>query len=465
MVVPPFFPKASREQARHTGLLLLQAQNDEKNQKKADAAEKILASEAPKNTLTGLGIAHTRGRGGKTRGRRGRPPANSHALGAPDEPDPQPDLAPGIAMPGVLNGEQPDQQEPVVLEGQQVALEGQPLAPEAIRRRREMEEQQEQAQQPIETNDEEDSLPPANRLFADLTEGDGRERSRELETSSRRRRRSASMDLNTPEERQRKYGCFTESECDRFSLRGSRRSLVMDFAKSDSHEKMITIMAFLQRRETEQANVQVHAYLASGAFKAHALLLFYTALVAPHNKGYVNSLGTFIEHDMVCNYALYKIDKSIVEDSDSRVLLNSQMRINLATSRHKIKDKLDAAVEKGYCINQILVDIIPKKIEVTVEHRRRWAWVVAQYRKYKADSRNTSNFWRELDRTLNKTEDNLIEHVPDKRVRDETRAQIYINALEDHEKEYPNQVPAPEKVDTPSWQIMVERNLDKYHTF
>ncbi|CEL62751.1 hypothetical protein RSOLAG1IB_05109 [Rhizoctonia solani AG-1 IB] len=339
------------------------------------------------------------------------------------------------------------------------------MVAEAIRRRREMEEQQEQAQQPIETNDEEDSLPPANRLFADLTEGDGRERLREIETSSRRRRRSASMDLNTPEERQQKYGCFTESECDRFSLRGSRRSLVMDFAKSDSHKKMITIMAFLQRRETEQANVQVHAYLASGAFKAHASLLFYTALVAPHNKGYVDSLGTFIEHDMVRNYALYKIDKSIVEDEDSRVLLNSQMRINLATSRHKIKDKLDAAVEKGYCINQILVDIIPKKIEVTVEHRRRWAWVVAQYRKYKADSRNTSNFWRELDRTLNKTKDNLIEHVPDKRVRDETRAQIYINALEDHEKEYPNQVPAPEKVDTPSWQIMVERNLDKYHTF
>ncbi|KAF8667208.1 hypothetical protein RHS04_09341 [Rhizoctonia solani] len=239
----------------------------------------------------------------------------------------------------------------------------------------------------------------------------------------------------------------------------------MNFAKLDSHKKMITIMAFLQRCETEQANVQVHAYLASGAFKAHALLLFYTALVAPHNKGYVDTLGTFIENNMVCNYALYKIDKAIVEDEDSRVSLNSQMRINLAASRHKIKDKLDAAVDKGYCMNQILADIIPKKIEVTIEHRQCWAWVVAQYKKHKADLHNTSNFWRELDQTLNRTEDNLTENIPDKRVCDETRAQIYKNALEDHEKEYSSQVPAPEKVDTPSWQIMLERNLEKYHTF
>ncbi|QRW26196.1 glutamate receptor 3,4 [Rhizoctonia solani] len=128
MVIPLFFPKASREQACHAGVLFLQAQNDKKNQKKADVAEKLLASETPQNASTGLGIAHTRGCGRKTRGRRGRPPANSHAPGTSREPDPQPDPAPGIAMQGVLNNEQLDQLEPVALEGQQVALEGQPFA-------------------------------------------------------------------------------------------------------------------------------------------------------------------------------------------------------------------------------------------------------------------------------------------------------------------------------------------------
>ncbi|KAG8737797.1 hypothetical protein FRC11_001834, partial [Ceratobasidium sp. 423] len=113
-----------------------------------------------------------------------------------------------------------------------------------------------------------------------------------------------SMGMDTPKERHRKYACFTEGECNRFSLRGSRRNLVMNFAKD------------------------------------HAVLLFHTAIVAPHNKSYVAGLGAFIEDDLVHNHALYKLEKIIVEDEESRGKLKTQMRTRLTALRNAIKNKV-----------------------------------------------------------------------------------------------------------------------------
>ncbi|KAG8734205.1 hypothetical protein FRC11_008750 [Ceratobasidium sp. 423] len=200
-------------------------------------------------------------------------------------------------------------------------------------------------------------------------------------------------------------------------------------------------------------------------FKAHAAMLFYTAVIAPHNKAYVSDLATFIEDDMVRNYPLYKLDKIIIEDEESRGTLNTQMRIKLAAIRNAIKEKLDAAVENGHCMNRLMWDIMPKKIEIRIEHRQRWAWIPAQYKEYRENLSNTSNFWKDLDKILVNAELSLAQAVASKHQRDETRTEIYRGALEKYEKDYPTQIPAPEKVDTPSWQVMLERNLDKYHSF
>ncbi|CCO31935.1 hypothetical protein BN14_05987 [Rhizoctonia solani AG-1 IB] len=289
---------------------------------------------------------------------------------------------------------------------------------EAIRRRKELEEQQEQGQQVIKQDDHKGSLPPANQL---LGENEEPEPSQSHKTSSRRRRCSPSTDLDTPKERQQKYASFTEGECDRFSLRGSRRTLVMNFAK---------------RYETNQANSGVRAYLASGAFKDHAM------------------------DDLVCNHALYKVDKAIIKDEDSRSILNTQMRNKLTALRNAIKEKLETAVENGHCLNQVIFDIMPKKIEVTIEHRQRWAWIICR-----SKSDDTSKFWKALDKFMSDAELTLTKQVPNKRDCDEIRTQMYATALENHEKNYPNQIPAREQVDAPSWQIMLECSLVKYHSF
>ncbi|KAG8727692.1 hypothetical protein FRC11_012682, partial [Ceratobasidium sp. 423] len=338
---------------------------------------------------------------------------------------------------------------------------------EAIRRRKEIEEQEEQAQRQAEQQSRESSPPPADRIFDNAidgtTDGGEPEGSQSSGTSSRPRprprHRSPSVDADAPEERGRKYARFTEGECDRFTLRGSRRKLVTSFAKADTHEKLITLMAFLQRHETEEANSGVRAYLASGAFKEHAVLLFHTALVAPDNNAYVSRLSAFIEDDMVRNHALYKIDKMIIEDEESRSILNTEMRKRLTSLRNSIKDKLQEAVEKNHCMDQVVSDIMPKQIDVTTKHRQRWAWVLAQYREYEAKSKTTSNFWKDLDKVLEAAELALRKQVADERDRDATRSQIYITALENHEKDYPKDVPPREKVDAPSWQIMLERNM------
>ncbi|EUC67753.1 hypothetical protein RSOL_527380, partial [Rhizoctonia solani AG-3 Rhs1AP] len=337
---------------------------------------------------------------------------------------------------------------------------------DAIRRHKEIEEQQEKAQQQAEQRSRDESPPPVDNIFGagDNATTDGeQEGSQDSRTPSRLRRRSPSMDAGTPEERGHKYARFTEGECDRFGLRGSRRKLVASFAKADTHEKLITLMAFLQRHETEESNSVVRAYLASGAFKDHAVLLFHTALVAPHNNAYVSGLSGFIEDDMVRNHALYKIDKMIIEDEESRCLLNTQMRTRLTLLRNSIKDKLQEAVENNHCMNQLILDIMPKQIEATDEHRQRWAWVLARYRDYREKNTSTSNFWRDLDKTLEAAELALRSEVANERDCNEIRAQIYISALEDHDKNYPTQLPPREQVDPPSWQIMLERNMAKFH--
>ncbi|KAG8737225.1 hypothetical protein FRC11_002152, partial [Ceratobasidium sp. 423] len=84
---------------------------------------------------------------------------------------------------------------------------------------------------------------------------------------------------------------------------------------------------------------------------------------------------------------------------------------------------------------------------------------------YRNKNTDTSKFWKELDELMHTTELELAEHVPNQRDCDAPRARLYASALEDHEKNYPNQVPAREPVDTPSWQIMLERNLAKNHSF
>ncbi|CEL53076.1 hypothetical protein RSOLAG1IB_11208 [Rhizoctonia solani AG-1 IB] len=114
----------------------------------------------------------------------------------------------------------------------------------------------------------------------------------------------------------------------------------MGFSKSDYHQKLVTLMAFLQCNETDQANSEVQAYLASGAFKTHATLLLYTTTVALHNKAYVTGLAEFIEDDMVCNPALYKINKLIMEDKESRGILNTQVCVKLTAMRNAIKEKV-----------------------------------------------------------------------------------------------------------------------------
>ncbi|CAE6342662.1 unnamed protein product [Rhizoctonia solani] len=93
--------------------------------------------------------------------------------------------------------------------------------------------------------------------------------------------------------------------------------------RSDYHQKLVTLMAFLQRNETDQANSEVRAYLASGAFKA-----------------YVTGLAEFIEDDMVRNPALYKINKLIMEDKESHGILNTQVRVKLTAMRNAIKEKV-----------------------------------------------------------------------------------------------------------------------------
>ncbi|CEL60414.1 hypothetical protein RSOLAG1IB_09620 [Rhizoctonia solani AG-1 IB] len=346
--------------------------------------------------------------------------------------------------------------------------EAQNMVNAALRRREELERREEARQQ------REDSPPPANQILSDITdqtsEGGECEDSQERntparETPSRRRRRSPSMDLDTPEGRQHKYACFTEAQCDRFALRGSRRSLVKDFAKGDCHEKMISIMAFLQRSESEQAGSDVQAYLASGAFKAHATALFYTAIVAPHSKAYVTSLASFIASDMARNYPLYKIDKSIIEDEEARSTLNTHMRNKLTTMRNAIKEKLEAAADGAYCMNQLMSDIMPGNIQIRLEHRQRWAWILAQYKAQRETSPTTSNFWKNIDKVLADTEDALAATVADKEAIKEIRAEIFKEALENHERDYPTAIPPPEEVDAPSWQIMLERTMDKFHRY
>jgi hypothetical protein len=83
------------------------------------------------------------------------------------------------------------------------------MVAEAIRRRKEIERQQEEAQRRIEQTQREESLPPANHILPDPTdytsECEAREDSHNDNITqgfcapSRRRRRSPTMDLITPE--------------------------------------------------------------------------------------------------------------------------------------------------------------------------------------------------------------------------------------------------------------------------
>lgn len=105
---------------------------------------------------------------------------------------------------------------------------------EAIRRREEIAAQEEAARAAQQAR-RDGSLPPANNLFGDPLgedvgiQGEGDD-SQDYRPVPRRRGRSPSWDDDTPEARGRKYARFAEEECDRFALRGSRRSLVQKFA-------------------------------------------------------------------------------------------------------------------------------------------------------------------------------------------------------------------------------------------
>ncbi|KAG8752674.1 hypothetical protein FRC11_008154, partial [Ceratobasidium sp. 423] len=100
--------------------------------------------------------------------------------------------------------------------------------------------------------------------------------------------------------------------------------------------------------------------------------------------------GFLMLDDLVHNHALYKLEKIIVEDEESRGKLKTQMRIRLTALRNAIKDKMETAVDNSHCMNRVISDIMPKQIAVTAEHRRRWAWILAQYRAYRNKNTDTS---------------------------------------------------------------------------
>ncbi|KAF8595092.1 hypothetical protein BDV93DRAFT_564759 [Ceratobasidium sp. AG-I] len=337
------------------------------------------------------------------------------------------------------------------------------VAAAVMRRQAMLQEQEEQSNQ----------LPN----FQDLMEGDeyGRSRSQggigdENGTSaSRRHPRSPSPD--TPDQRGQKYMRFTEDICNKLSLRSGRRSLVQDYCKLDVHEKLIVSFAFAHRLEGDKSSDTVQAYTASGAFKDHTCTILKAAILGPNNKSYVNGLATFFEDDLVRNHELYKVPRIVIEDNDSRATLVTCIRSKLTTYRNLVKEQLDNAVEAGYCINKFMEAVAPKTMEITDGHRARWAWIINQYKEDKEQTRQAPEstksgaFWKRLDNTIAKFEADLARSQPDKRERDIIRGIAYETAHTTYTTKYPTQIPARDVRHAPAWQVTLEYNLDKYHSF
>ncbi|KAF8595905.1 hypothetical protein BDV93DRAFT_563902 [Ceratobasidium sp. AG-I] len=326
-----------------------------------------------------------------------------------------------------------------------------------------------------------DDLPEAFNIGHTVRDEDIDPELRELEghgnqqpPSGSRRARSESLDQETHDSRGQKYGRFAEDCCDKFALRGARREFVRGFAKVDLHEKLIATISFIQRHESDHASTKVQAYVASSKFKKHACEMFQTALLAPHNRAYVNALGDFIEasaiiEDMIRNPELYNIKKVVLEDADSCATLISATRSELTTLRNQFKTKLALAHTNKLDINAVVKTLAPKSIEITEAHLECLAWLIEQHVKHKEELATgrvkDTAFWSNIDKLLAAYEINLVKDIPDKRERDKTRAVVYKTSLDKHRLNHPPDTLAHKAIDPPSWQVVLEWSLKKHHSF
>ncbi|KAB5589914.1 Glutamate receptor 3,4 [Ceratobasidium theobromae] len=316
----------------------------------------------------------------------------------------------------------------------------------------------------------EDSLPPTNNLGLDdiNAESDTEVQGQEAVTGQRR---SRSDSTDTPAQRRAKYARLTETTCDFYQLRGSKRVEVQDFSGLNAVEQSIVIFGLLQGVRQDLASKDAKGFGATSDFKQHCSLMVRVLLLSPTNKSYVCAdFMKFLKTDVRRHFQEWRLLKSTVDEHAAFQEVIKTISNKATSERNALKSILNDAAEKGHCINRLMTELAPAEVYITEKHRARWAWILAFYKEHQknvSEKKAKDNaFWQDIDKALHEYEEALVQRFPEHRDRASFRDVLFVDALRQYREEYPTQVPArntPE--DAADWQISLESRLARKHNY
>ncbi|QRW03993.1 hypothetical protein RhiLY_02992 [Ceratobasidium sp. AG-Ba] len=230
-------------------------------------------------------------------------------------------------------------------------------------------------------------------------------------TGGRRRCRSSlsedALEIARLETRQEHLLRYAKESMDHHQLTGvESRNHIRCMAQLDVREQLIELLVIYQKKQVDLAITATRNFTHNSRDEPAQ-----SSLLAPKLKSYVGQLQEWILNNIQQHLQLWKVPDDIIEDATQWAEFSSVIKVKLTQLRSSAKLTIAKMTAEGADINSIMLQLCPRQMVISDEHRERWAFICQCYvefdGKVQGQTESANKFWEYVGRQLKKVKQNM----------------------------------------------------------